>query len=467
MNSNKSDTTPLTSLDASGRSNESKDAEDLPPSFADEALTSPSQEDDVEDSNCVVYLIVLLHGLGTLLPWNCFLTIAVDYYTNYKMMESVEDPVTHETKLVPSKYAPDFITYMGIAAQLPNLLLNFVNIFIQTKGDITRRISFSLIIIAAVVAFTMAFINIDTSTWVLGFFVLTLTSIAVLNAANGIYQNSIFGMVSDFPFRYVNAVIIGNNLCGTLVALLSMACVALTNNIRQQAYAYFGISLFTLVICFFSFFILRKRRYFIHYVQKGNRQRELEMENRGKVTSKDYFEAFKQAYPMLINVFLVFFVTLTIFPKLMLGVQSTSDVFGKWWISLSIFLLFNLFAFIGSMLAGFVQFPGPEYLWLCTWPRLLFIPFITFCNYIPATRTLPVLISNDWIYMGGMVLMSVSSGYFSSLAMMYTPRIVHPSKQRIAGMMAGFFLILGIVLGLAFPMVVQWFVEHIGGSSKP
>lgn len=39
--------------------------------------------------------------------------------------------------------------------------------------------------------------------------------------------------------------------------------------------------------------------------------------------------------------------------------------------------------------------------------------------------------------------MSITSGYFSSLGMIYAPRVVHPSKSRIAGMMAAFFLILG------------------------
>lgn len=62
----------------------------------------------------------------------------------------------------------------------------------------------------------------------------------VLNGTNGIYQNSIFGLVSDFPFKYVpcllsliqpypfrytNAVIIGNNFCGTFVSLVSIISI--------------------------------------------------------------------------------------------------------------------------------------------------------------------------------------------------------------------------------------------------
>ena len=42
----------------------------------------------------------------------------------------------------------------------------------------------------------------------------------VEKAKNGHEKNS--GMASDFPFKYTNAVIIGNNLCGTFVAVVSI-----------------------------------------------------------------------------------------------------------------------------------------------------------------------------------------------------------------------------------------------------
>ncbi|KAJ1374952.1 hypothetical protein KIN20_038162 [Parelaphostrongylus tenuis] len=58
------------------------------------------------------------------------------------------------------------------------------------------------------------------------------------------------------------------------------------------------------------------------------------------------------------------------------------------------------------------------------------------------------------------ILMSISSGYLSGLAMMYAPRVVEPSKSRIAGMMAGFFLIFGIVCGLSFTILITALVEH-------
>jgi hypothetical protein len=61
-----------------------------------------------------------------------------------------------------------------------------------------------------------------------GFFLFTMVTIVVLNSANGIYQNSIWGLVADFPGRFTNAIVVGNNLCGILMALLYILIVLCT-----------------------------------------------------------------------------------------------------------------------------------------------------------------------------------------------------------------------------------------------
>ena len=66
--------------------------------------------------------------------------------------------------------------------------------------------------------------------------------------------------------------------------------------------------------------------------------------------------------------------------------------------------------------------PGPRWVWLPIVLRFLFIPFFCFCNYKPDIRSLPVFIDNDYVYCAGGILMALTSGYFSSLCMMYVPR---------------------------------------------
>ena len=68
--------------------------------------------------------------------------------------------------------------------------------------------------------------------------------------------------------------------------------------------------------------------------------------------------------------------------------------------------------------------PGPRWVWLPIVLRFLFVPFFCFCNFKPDMRQLPVFINNDYVYITGGILMAVTSGYFSSLSMMYVPRWV-------------------------------------------
>ncbi|CAH2245707.1 jg4858 [Pararge aegeria aegeria] len=65
----------------------------------------------------LIYLTLLLHGLGTLTAWNMFIT-AKDYFVKYKLVNTPQ-------------YADDFMTYIGWACQVPNLLFSWTNIFVK------------------------------------------------------------------------------------------------------------------------------------------------------------------------------------------------------------------------------------------------------------------------------------------------------------------------------------------------
>lgn len=98
--------------------------------------------------------------------------------------------------------------------------------------------------------------------------------------------------------------------------------------------------------------------------------------------------------------------------------------------------------------------------------RAVFIPLFLACNYHPlgVERVLPVYIKNDYVYWSIAVAMSFSSGYLSSLAMMYAPRAQTNTLHQIkAGMMAAAMLISGIFAGIMFsftaPVFVRWNVE--------
>lgn len=80
-----------------------------------------------------------------------------------------------------------------------------------------------------------------------------------MNASNGLYQNSFFGMAADFPAKYSNAVVIGTNICGTFTSVLAIvATLAFSTQAETVALIYFGISLLILFVCLVSWWFCKK-----------------------------------------------------------------------------------------------------------------------------------------------------------------------------------------------------------------
>uniref|UniRef100_T1H1W3 Major facilitator superfamily (MFS) profile domain-containing protein n=1 Tax=Megaselia scalaris TaxID=36166 RepID=T1H1W3_MEGSC len=117
---------------------------------------------------------------------------------------------------------------------------------------------------------------------------------------------------------------------------------------------------------------------------------------------------------------------------------------------------------LGSLTTSWIQWPSPRLLVIPVVARAALVPLFLLCNYQPVgiERTLPVQITNDWTYWILAIIMSYSSGYLSSLAMMYTPQYVQEKYQAKAGMFAAGMLVTGIFLGIMFsgvmPLVVSF-----------
>lgn len=178
-----------------------------------------------------------------------------------------------------------------------------------------------------------------------------------------------------------------------------------------------------------------------------------------------YWTIFKQAFPQLFNVFFVFFITLAVFPSVHSDVKRSSPDFlieDDLYVSITCFLTFNVFAMLGSLATSWVTWPKPKHLVYPVILRAVFLPLFLFCNYRPLgiERVLPIYIDNDWAYWAVAVVMAFSSGYLSSLGMMYAPQTVESRYAVTAGMFAAAMLITGIFTGILFSMVFPKIVEY-------
>ncbi|XP_013165673.1 PREDICTED: equilibrative nucleoside transporter 2 isoform X2 [Papilio xuthus] len=392
----------------------------------------------------LIYLTLVLHGLGTLTAWNMFIT-ATDYFDKYKLANA-------------PNLSQRYLTYVGWASQTPNLLFSWFNVFVKIGGNLTTRIVWSLIMEVMVFVVTVMLAMVDSSEWTVIFFWVTICTVFVLNAFNAVFQNSVYGVAARLPPQYTGAVVLGSNICGTLVTLLKWLSDTFTSSRRTSAIYYFIAGMFVLLICFDTYFALPLNRFYRYHETLQERTMRvnpaLAATNQNASPAKQrtpYATIFKQAWIQLYNIFIIFFVTLSVFPEVQSKVQPITPGFlGENFTRLTCFLTFNLMAMIGNLTASFWQFPNPKWLWVFTTLRIVFIPVFLVCNYLPDERTLPVLVRADWLYWVLAVLLGWSSGHGSSLGMMYVSGTVAPEHASTAGMIGGAMLVTGIVSGITF-----------------
>ncbi|XP_050707594.1 uncharacterized protein LOC126992796 isoform X3 [Eriocheir sinensis] len=411
--------------------------------------------DPPKDRYKLVFLTLVLHGVGTLMPWNMFIT-AKNYFVEYKLNTDDEEL---------SGYSTNFLPYIGYAAQVPNVLFNWLNIFVQMGGNLTTRIVWSILVEVVVFVITVVLAMVDSADWPGAFFWVTMASVVVLNVANGIYQNTVYGMAARLPFSYTGAVVLGSNISGTFTAVINIMAIAVAPNVRTSAIYYFITALFVLLACFDTYFALPLNRFF-RYHEAVHERTQRAAKRDPSMPRVPYWHIFKSAFPQLFNVFMVFFVTLAVFPAVLADTCRTEENFPitpKYFQAVTCFLTFNVFAMLGNMLPGLVTWPGPRFLCVPVLLRIFFIPAFVLCHFYPVKveRIMPVLIDSDWAFWGLAVALGITSGYYSSLAMMYCPRTVEPEYAPVAGMMGAASLITGIFTGIVFQIVCTLAVTNI------
>uniref|UniRef100_A0A5K3F9A7 Equilibrative nucleoside transporter 1 n=3 Tax=Mesocestoides corti TaxID=53468 RepID=A0A5K3F9A7_MESCO len=489
-----------------------------------------------KDRFFLAYICFVLHGIGFLLPWNVFIN-AREYFVDYKL---------NTKSSATSDYRINFLSYIAIGAQLPNLLMGAWNTFFQSKSSASNPTIRFLIVMSlefVILLFTTILVFVDTSQVPALFFGLTMVSVVLINCCVGIHQTLTFGLAAYLPMRYSNAVIIGSNTCGVFVASVNMIAKGISQlwgktekSIIIATTSYFSVGTLYVVICIASYLLMQRLefvRYYLDFASSAdgkddeegdliskthekrdsipisdedadnsstkptvskfvesasfdNEERGDNKEGKAQGDIKDdssktttlrncfavccyskaegrvkcteywgrYVETFKECWVQCLTVWMVFTCTLSVFPAIQATVRPISpDYFipENWFADVTCYFFFNLFAMLGCVVSSWVKFPGPRFLWIPVLIRMvIFIPYFMVSNYLPTGpggRRMPLWVKNDHVYVVGSVVFAFTNGYFSSLAMMYAPSKSPPERAGLAGLLASFFLILGVFCG--------------------
>uniref|UniRef100_A0A8C1H9J8 Solute carrier family 29 member 1a n=1 Tax=Cyprinus carpio carpio TaxID=630221 RepID=A0A8C1H9J8_CYPCA len=428
-----------------------------------------------------VWLIFFMLGLGTLLPWNFFMT-ATMYFTS-----RLGDPLS-EANFSANATEEDsrsvlqakFNNVMTLCAMVPLLVFTCLNSVLHQRIPQKIRIAGSLTAILLVFLLTAILVKVDLEP--LPFFIITMIKIICINSFGAVLQGSLFGMAGLLPASYTTPIMSGQGLAGTFAALSMICAIASGSAIHDSAFGYFITACVVISLAIAAYALLPKLEFFQYYQESQQNKPAEDEENKmdllktGDVTkihiksseyqsktcecvsfSCIYFS--HQIWVMAFSVCFAFTITIGTFPAITVDVKSTIADGGQWelyFIPVSCFLLFNVFDWLGRSLTAVCMWPGKDSKLLpgLLVARVIFVPLFMLCNVKPR-HNLPIYFSHDGWFIGFMILFAFSNGYLASLCMCFGPKKVDASEAETAGSIMAFFLSLGLALGASLSFLFR------------
>jgi len=441
-----------------------------------------SEPDGPVDRYKMVYIIFYWLGIGTLLPWNMFISVVA--YWNFKfrtvsddMTLEVPDDVTlnvtdYQTRNVTETSANDLQKawggYLAAASMVPNVTFLILNGFFGHKFKTQPRLIVSLVLVIVMFTFTSIMVKIDTDTWQHTFLIVTLVSVVFINTNAAIFQGGILGVAGKFPPAYMGAVFSGQAVGGIFASGCNVVFLALGASAEQSGFFCFITSVVFLLTALIVYCIATKSEFYqYHLGEKTVMLKEKKPEDSKLLENGDGppdlpvkvnpFSVLIQISPYAGAVFSCFLVTLGTFPAITAQVVSTQPSTSAWastfFVPVGCFLLFNIGDYLGRFLAGLIQWPKPSkvgsYVTLgLSILRFVFIPLFLYCNIRPDDRNLTsVAFESDTAYIIIMMLFSVSNGYVSSICMISGPQMVTGEEAGTAANLMVACLGLGLGVG--------------------
>jgi len=443
-----------------------------------------------KDNYKLVYVIFYWLGIGTLLPWNMFITVVA--YWDYKLrtvdiitdgdiaLEMMEgsgpvDVGDTDTTMAPETggYNPNDLQkawggYLAVASMVPNVTFLILNGLFGHKFKTQPRLIISLVFVILMFTFTSIMVQIDSDTWQHTFLMVTLASVVFININAAIFQGGILGIAGKFPPAYMGAVFSGQAVGGIFASGTNVVVLALGATPVQSAFFCFILSVVFLFSALIAYGVVTRTEFYQHYLGEETSSDAEKKPEDSKLLDNGASgpsvpikvnpgRVLLQISPYAAAVTICFLVTLGCFPAITLQVQSTLPKDSAWsttfYVPVACFLLFNVGDYLGRFLAGLIQWPKPgkvgSFITLfLSIARFVFIPLFLFCNIRPADRGLTfVAFESDIVYIIIMLLFSASNGYIGSICMICGPQVVRSEEAQTAASLMVALLGLGLGTG--------------------
>uniref|UniRef100_A0A8D1LHU2 Equilibrative nucleoside transporter 2 n=1 Tax=Sus scrofa TaxID=9823 RepID=A0A8D1LHU2_PIG len=323
-----------------------------------------ARRDAPQDSYHLVGISFFILGLGTLLPWNFFIT-AIPYFQG-RLAGANSTTKTLGTNHTSPADTFNFNNWVTLLSQLPLLLFTLLNSFLYQCIPETVRILGSLLIILLLFILTAVLVKVDMSPG--PFFSITMASVWFINSFGAVLQGSLFGQLGTMPSTYSTLFLSGQGLAGIFAALAMLMSMASGVDAQTSALGYFitpCVGILMSIVCYLSLPHLKFARYYL--AKKPSQAQRQELETKAELLQSDekneipnspqkaalpldldpekepemepeepqkpgtpsVFIVFRKIWRTALCLVLVFAVTLSVFPAITAMVTSSTGP-GKW-----------------------------------------------------------------------------------------------------------------------------------------
>ncbi|KAJ9537707.1 hypothetical protein OSB04_030440 [Centaurea solstitialis] len=392
------------------------------------------EKNEPKDTYNIAYIIHFLLGAGYLVPWNAFIT-AVDYF-------NCMYPANHINKVFS-------VGYMSAAVTVLVILLCWSRSSRINLPSVRTRLNLGqgLFILALMVAPVTDWIDHgnQTKTGLNIAFVVLVSMVMISGLADGLVGGSLVGATGELPGRYMQAVFAGNATAGLMVSMLRIVTKAslphTQHGLRISTQIYFVFSSVIVLLCVVCTNILDKLpviRCYRNRIPVDDRSNQPHK----SIETINFWEVVKKIRWLVTSVFLIYVVSLSIFPGYLS--ENVESKYFKDWYPILLITTFNVGDFLGKCLTAVYVPRGTRGAIWCSMGRVVFYPLFTGCIRGPRWMHTEVPVIALTLVLG------LTNGYLTSVLMIVAPKSVAIEESEIVGIAMQTFLVVGLVVGSAF-----------------
>lgn len=409
-----------------------------------------TNEAEPKDKYNAAWLIFLIMGTGILLPWNAFIN-AGSYFTS----------------IYPN--FGSFIFFLSLVYNWSSCLTLVASLKVAPKFSFRSRI---------LVCFTIDLVMLLAVPWIDNVFsttaaiVVTYIACFFTGMATSVLFGTVFGLSALFPPDYAGAIMSGNGIAGVLCSVLSIITFVATPDTtaghRTSGLLFFSLASLTIVVCIGSYFVLQglpiTQYHTRRYAAMQQAATTVGTEGERLINGESKWQSGSDAAPAPVTVrsvfrkiwldaatvWSVFFVTLALFPGIMLKIEAPHGL-ADWW-PIILITIFCVGDYIGRTVPRWVVVLTPRTLVVPVLVRYMFFVIFPLCIH-------PELITQQWALYLIMVIFALSNGYLGTLAMMFGPTKAEVHEKETAGFIMTLALNFGIFCGVHFAFLLLYLIE--------